>query len=251
MEIDLLSLAAALWQRAWIILIAMIIGGAAAFSYAYFMITPLYQSSALMYVNNSSISLGSTSVSLSDLSTSARLVDTYLVIIKTRLTLNEVIERADLRYSYEQLSNMITASAVNNTEIFRVTVTGPDPVEAALIANTVADVLPDKINEVMEGSSARIVDFAVVPASKASPSITRYTAIGLMLGMVLSAAVIILMDLFDDQIRDEEFLTDNYDYSVLAVVPNLKSHEEGKGYYGAYRSPYQPASFPAEAEKES
>ena len=238
LEIDLLRLAGALWRRIWIIVIAMFACGTVAFRFARFFITPLYESSALMYVNNSSFSLGSTSVSLSDLSASKSLVDTYIVIMKTRLTLDEVIERAALDYTYEELYEMVSASSVNNTEIFRITVTGPDPVEATLIANTIADILPDKIYDIMEGSSARLVDFAVVPAAKASPSVTKYTAIGMLLGLVASAAVIIVMEIFDEQIRDEEFLTENYTYSVLAVIPDLMERGDGKGYYG-YGSYYQ------------
>ena len=60
MVIDLVQLAKALWHRAWAILLAMVIFGAAAFSYAYFLITPLYKASAMLYVNNSSLSVGST-----------------------------------------------------------------------------------------------------------------------------------------------------------------------------------------------
>ena len=160
-EIDLLHLLKVLWDKVWLIAIAMLLCGMAMFVHTRFFVTPLYKSSALMYVNNSSISLGSTSVSLADLSASKGLVDTYIVILKTRLTLNEVIERANLDYTYGQLSSMVSASAVNDTEIFRITVTGPDPVEATEIANTIADVLPDKINDILDGSSARLVDFAV------------------------------------------------------------------------------------------
>ena len=67
MVIDLVQLAKALWHRAWAILLAMVVFGAAAFSYAYFLITPLYKASAMLYVNNSSLSVGSTKVDLSDL----------------------------------------------------------------------------------------------------------------------------------------------------------------------------------------
>ena len=127
MVIDLVQLAKALWHRAWAILLAMVIFGAAAFSYAYFLITPLYKASAMLYVNNSSLSVGSTKVDLSDLNAAQSLVDTYIVILKTRTTLEEVIEAAGLSYDYETLSDMIEAGAVNSTEVFSIEVTSPDP----------------------------------------------------------------------------------------------------------------------------
>lgn len=235
MEINLFDLAGALWHRAWAIVLTMLLCGIAAFLCTYFLITPKYTARALMYVNNSSISVGSTSVSLSDLSASQTLVDTYIVILKTRLTLNEVIEQAELSYSYEDLLEMIHASAVNSTEIFEVNVTSPDPAEAERIANTIVHVLPEKISEIMDGSSARTVDFAVQPTEKSSPSITKNVALGMILGMVLSCGGIILLELLDEHIRGEEDLTQSYDLPVLAVVPDLiKSGESSKYGYSRY-----------------
>lgn len=239
-EVDLFRLIGAMWHRAWAIVLAMLLCGALGFSYASFCITPTYRARVLMYVNNSSFSLGSTSVSLSDLSASQSLVETYIVILKTRLTLNEVIDRAGLDYSYEQLNGMVSASSVNNTEIFAVNVVSTDPVEAERIANTIAEVLPDKIAEVVDGSSVRTVDLAVVPTRRAAPSITRYTTMGMMAGIVLSCAVIMVLELMDDQIHGEDYLIQTYDLPMLAMVPDLLA-KQGKGY-GDYYSSYGAAA---------
>lgn len=95
---------------------------------------------------------------------------------------------------------MITASAVNGTEIFEIVVTNPDNQKAELIANTIADVLPKKIANIVEGSSVRIVDYAIVPAYPVSPSVTKYTAIGLLFGGMLSVGIIVLMELMNEYI---------------------------------------------------
>lgn len=234
-ELDLFRLAKALWHRAWAIVLTMLLGGTAAFLCTYFLMTPLYKSSALMYVNNSSLTVGSTSVSLADLSASKTLVDTYIVILETRLTLNEVIRQAELSYSYEELRDMITAAPVNSTEIFEISVTSPSPAEAERIANTIAKVLPEKISEIVDGSSVRTVDFAVQPTHKNSPSITKNVALGLAAGMALSCIVIILLELLDEQIRDEAYLTRTYDLPILAEIPDLlKPSESSKYGYGSY-----------------
>ena len=231
MVIDLVQLAKALWHRAWAILLAMVIFGAAAFSYAYFLITPLYKASAMLYVNNSSLSVGSTKVDLSDLNAAQSLVDTYIVILKTRTTLEKVIDAAGLSYDYETLSDMIEAGAVNSTEVFSIEVTSPDPQEAEKIANTIAELLPDRIAEIVDGSSVRIVDYAVVPSQKASPSLSRYTLLGLLLGAVISCGVIVLTVLFDEQIRDEDYVRETFDLPLLAAVPDLTAKGGGNYYY--------------------
>ena len=240
-EIDLMHILEVLLGRVWTIIICGAIGAAIMFAVSAFLITPKYESSAMFYVNNNNLSFGNSSFSISssDISASQSLVDTYIVILKTRNTLDTVIEKGNLDYSYAKLAGMISASAVNATEVFKVTVTSEDPVEACTIANTIAQVLPDKISEIVTGSGAKVVDYAVVNAQKVSPSIKKYTAIGLLVGAVLACALIVLQDIFDDTIRDDNFLLTTYeDIPVLAVIPNLLNDKSGSYYYKNYEYKY-------------
>ncbi len=236
MELDILLLLRALWHKAWLIVLSMILCGVLILSYTVFFVTPLYESSALMYVNSSNLSLAGSklSISQSDLTAAKSLIDTYTVILNTRTTLNDVIEEGELTCSYEELVKMISAEAVNGTEVFRITVTNPDPAEAALIANIIARVLPDKIASIVEGSSARIVDTAVVSVEPASPSYVKNTIIGTLIGMILSCAIIIIQELTDDKIYDSDYLIQTYDIPVLATIPDLMSTQGNGSYY--YRS---------------
>lgn len=234
MEIDLMRLLAAMWHKAWMIAVCAIMGAVIGFTYVTLAITPLYQARVLMYVNNNAVSFGSTSVSLSagDITLAKSLVSTYSVILKTRMTLEEVIDRAGLNYSYEQINGMVSASAVNNTEVFQIVVTSPDPEEAKLIANTIAEVLPDKIANIILDKSAKVVDYAVTPRSKSSPSVTRYTAIGGLLGLLICCGVIVLFELNDTLIHGEDYLMQTYDIPVLAAIPDISATSGAKGYYG-------------------
>lgn len=241
-EIDLLQLAEVLLRRAKIIIATVLLVAAAAFGITYYLITPLYTSTALMYVNNSSFSVGSTSFSISsaELTAAKSLVDTYVVILKSRNTLEDVIRQENLDYTYEQLYSMIDSQAVNATEIFEINVTSPSAAEAEHIANALAGILPDKIASIVEGSDVRIVDYAVIPAERTSPSYTINTVIGALVGLVFACAVVIMRYLFDESIRSEDYLTQTYpNIPLLAVVPDMmhsgKSDKYG-GYYGSGRS---------------
>lgn len=236
-EIDLLRLARAVWKKMWLVVLVAILGAALAFSYTFFMITPQYTATALMYVNNSAINVGNTKLSItsSDIAASQSLVDTYTVILKTRGTLNTVREKAGVSYTYQQLSDMIEAGAVNSTEVFSIDVTCPDPREAELIANTIADVLPDRIAEIVDGSSVRIVDYAVVPSTISSPNYTKNTALGMILGLVLIIGILCVREIFDEKIHTEDDLIQRYSQPILAVIPDLTaSGSVGGYYYGGY-----------------
>ncbi len=235
-EIDLLQLLRAVAKRWWIVLISSIAAAGIAFSYTYFFVTPKYQSSILLYVNNSNISVGSISISSAELSAAKTLVDTYCVVLKSRLTLEEVIKDANLSYSYSELKDMISAASENNTEIFRITVTSENAEEACLIANTIAKVLPEKIADIVNGSSVKNVDMGIVPDTRSSPSYSKNTVLGFVVGLALSVIALAVAELMNDKITSEDWLIQTYgdEIPLLAVVPDANARSS-KGYYRYYK----------------
>ena len=251
-EIDLLKLLKVLLSRIWIIIAAALVGGVAFFRVTFFFITPKYQSSALLYVNNNSLNLGSTKLNISsgDISASSSLIDTYAVILKSRTTLEQAIKEGALPYNYEQLVKMISGGAEGKTPVFKITVTDSNPEMAAHICNTIVEIMIDEnsgISAIVEGSSVSVIDYAVVATKKSSPSLSKNSAIGMLLGFVVACGVIILISLMDTTIREEDYLIETYkDIPVLANIPNLFADTSG-GYYG-YGSSYARASEKAKKD---
>lgn len=235
MEIDLGRCLSAVMSKAWLVTIISLLGAAIMFAVTHFLITPQYQSTAMFYVNNNSLSIGNASLSISssDLVTSRGLVDSYIVILNTRETLDEVIEYAQSDLSVGQLKGMISAGAVNETEIFRVTVTSPDPAQAELLANAITQVLPQRIGTIIEGSSAKIVDTAVEASSPSSPSYTKNILIGFLLGFMMTVGMIVVREIFDIMVRSDEDIAEVCEHPVLATVPDLTAGGKG-GYEYAY-----------------
>ena len=233
-EIDLLDLAKAMWSHIVAIVLAAVVCAGLALGYTKLLITPTYKANALLYVNSSDISVAGSklSISASDLTAAKSLVDTYIVILNTRTTLNDVIEQSG--DSYDQLKKMISASSVNSTEIFSVEVTSTSPQEAELLANTIARVLPEKIASVVDGSSVRIVDTAVVPSKKAAPSTGKNTMLGFLLGAVLACGAVVVLYLMDDKIHSADYLLSSYDLPLLAVIPDLTQDDDDGYYYYGY-----------------
>jgi capsular polysaccharide biosynthesis protein len=234
-SVDLLHIIKSLWKKAWVIAIAMILVGIIGFSVAAFVIAPTYSSSVMLYVNNG-MSVGDIfQLSSSQITGARSLVDTYIVMLQNRTTLNKVIEKADVNYDFEDLEDMIKAESVNGTEIIRITVTSPDPYEAAQIANAIAIVLPARISEIIKGSSMEVVDSAAVNLKKVAPSITGYTVVGMLVGAIISVLALIVIDMRDDTIRSEEYILQNYDYPILAKIPDL-TNVDSKSYGYYYKS---------------
>ncbi len=221
--VDVLHIVKSLWKRAWLIVLCGLLAAGIGFSIAAFAIAPTYSSSVKLYVNNSSFSLGNTnfSISSSELTAAQSLVRTYGDILDSWNTLERIIDKADVDYTWKELSEMITYAPSNETEIMLVTVTCEDPYEASKIANTIAEVLPVRISEVIDGASMEVVASAIPNLDRVAPSITRYTAVGFMLGVLVSAIVMVIFALMDDTIHDEEYILRTYDYPILGKVPDL------------------------------
>ena len=246
--IDLLELAKAIWKNILAIALVAVLVGSAAFGVTAFVIKPKYQATASLYVNNSSFSLGATSFSIStaELSASNSLVSVYIYILNSRTTMEDVIKEANLEYTPEELSKMVSARGVNSTGAFEVTVTSTAPAEAELIANTIAKLLPDRIAEIVDGSSVRIVDYAIIPAHRSSPSMVKNTAMGILAGGFLAAAVVIVRFLLDDKskmmIQSVDELRALYpDMMVLAMIPDMRVSDKKNGYYSSYYTQAEPA----------
>ena len=247
--IDVLHILKALWRRAWLIVLCGVLVAGIAFSIAAFTITPTYSSSIMLYVNNNSFSLGNTSFSISssEILAAQSLVNTYSVILKSRTTLERVIEKTGVSYSPQQLNGMIAAAPSNETEIMQVTVTCTDPYVAAKIANGIAEILPVRIAEIIDGASMEVVDSAIPNVDKVAPSITRYTAIGLIIGVLLAIAALVILALMDDTIHDEEYVLQNYNCPILAKVPDLLGAGNKRyGYYYRYGKKAKNQSYEAE-----
>ena len=235
-SIDLLHIIKVLWRRVWVIILAGILAASIAFSIASFVIAPKYSSSIMLYVNNSSFSLGNTSFSISssEISAAQSLVKTYIVLLRNRTTLEKVIEKAGVSYTYRELDALLEAESVNETEVFRIKVTTEDPYESAKITNSIAEVLPGRVSEVIDGASMEIVDSAIPNLQKVSPSITRYTAVGLILGVLASVLFLTVLALMDDTIHDDEYISQNYKYPILAKIPDLLGGGSSKEYKYKY-----------------
>lgn len=233
MEVDVGRVIRALLNRIWLILLVTVLCGSIALATSFFLITPKYEASTKFYVNNSSRlpGDGSSSLTSSDLSTSRNLVDSYLVILNTKETILDVIASTRSDLTYEDIKDMIEATAVNETEIFEVTVTSTDPKEALQIADAISEILPQRIGTIIDGTSAKVVETAVLPVNPSSPSYPINTVIGALFGFTLIAAIIVLREIFDVTIRDEEDLNQSCKHPILASVPDMTAPSKGGSYY--------------------
>ena len=236
-EIDLQKLLMTYLRKWWLLVLCGLVTGGIALYISMAHITPMYRASVTVYVNNTRAGEQVEYVTSSNLATSQRLVNTYVNIIKSDTVLERVAEESGLNYTPSTIRGMMTTAQVDDTEIFEVYITHPDPETAAEVANAIAEVAPTEIEEFVEGSSTKIIDYAKVPTSRYSPDHRKNTLLGAIAGVVAAVLYIALRYLLDVRIKDTEDLEMLFDIPVLGQIPVFNSAEtKGSGYGYGYTS---------------
>lgn len=229
--IDFMQLARALWHRAWLIVIAALLFGCVAYAGTKFLIVPTYRTSFTAYVNNSNGQGNKTTLENSDVTAARSLVSTYSAILTSPPVLEDAAAEAGIDFSYDQLIEMVSTSIVDDTEIIQVNVTMDDPADAAAFAVAMANNAPEYVAKIVEGSSMQVIAMPKLPTSIYAPSYVGNTAKGFLLGAVLAAALIVLLEVVDDRVKNEEELEHRYGIAVMGTIPDLAAAKKD-GFYG-------------------
>lgn len=235
--IDLLPLLKALWKNVWVIIFAALILGSGAYLVTKFAIAPTYRSSFTAYVNNKAAgSEVATAVTSSDLTASKSLANTYAEILVSRTLLEKAAAEAGIAYdTVSELQKLVTTEVSSDTEIITVHVTTKNASDSLHLADVLAATAPEQIAQIVEGSSMQIIDTPILPSDIYSPNYLKYTLVGMVLGVFLSAGMIVLRELLDNRVKAEEDLEERFGISVIGTVPDIiaasKKGNSG-GYYG-------------------
>ncbi|MCD8019396.1 MAG: Wzz/FepE/Etk N-terminal domain-containing protein [Clostridiales bacterium] len=215
-EIDLVDLFYHLLDKIPYIILCLMLGAVVFNAYAFFCISPTYQSTAKLYVVSAS---NDSVVDLTDLNIGTSLTSDYEELILSYSVLDEVIEELDLDMSTNALKNMINLNNPTDTRILTITVTSTDRVLAKDIANKVAKVAVEYLPETMSTNAPNIAEKARLADSKSGPSYTRYTMMGALFGACLCGAYFVIRYLMDDTIHSGDDLEKYFDVVPLAVIP--------------------------------
>ena len=119
---------------------------------------------------------------------------------------------------------------MNDTGVLAVSVSDGRPKQAREIANTIVDVLPDEFERVVKAGGVEVVDYAEEPEEPSSPNMLLNVLAGILAGFLISCGIIFLREYFDTRVKDEERLSEYFEYEipVLGVIPSLEEITEEK-----------------------
>lgn len=220
-ELTLSDIFAVIVKRFWLIMLCAAIGLSGAYFGTKYFIPKQYTANTSLFVRNDSDNK-TAQTTATDLNISLRLVDTYMVILKSDSVLSKVANRLNLGYTAEDIRRMLKTAPVDETEVIEVSVTNTDPAHAQVIANTIAEIAPAEIIRVVKAGSVEILDKAKLPVQPSSPNLKLNSLLGLLAGLVLSVLIVLLLEMVSTTVKGEDDLREKLPVlPVLGAIPNM------------------------------
>ena len=210
--IDLLELFMGLLAHWTLIAATAVVGAVLMALYTFFLVTPMYKATATIYV----VSRNDSVLNFSDLQVGSELTSDYI----------KVFEMWD--YTYTDMASMLSVTNTSDTRMLDITVTNPDPEEAAAIANEYADVGAKYISEKMKTDEPTLMSSARVPENPFSPNKAKNILLGFVVGFVLACAVVVLRTMLDDTYKSADDIRKYTGMVVLASIPLADAGEQPK-----------------------
>ena len=212
-EIDLGEVFHLLLSKLGVIILSGIVFCLAAVMGTMLLITPKYESTTKIVVLSKQ---DSSTLTNQDIQTSTSLTKDYAELIKSRTVTEGVIAQLKLDMTHEELLKKLSVDTPTDT---RVVSTDTDPYTAAQIANAVRDIASKHIQQVMDIKAVNVVETANIPDEPSSPSVPKNGVIGGLLGILLAAAVVIIVYLTNDTVKTPEDVEKYLGLSVLGTIP--------------------------------
>lgn len=181
--------------------------------YGLFLQTPMYQSYTTVILSSNE-----GTINQSDLTLNKNLVNTYAEIVKSRRVLDQVINDLNLELTYEQLHGKIAVSAVNNTEIIKITVNDTDGIKAKNIANVTANYFAKEIVDLYNMNNVDILDEAIESNKPYNINIAKQVIIYFMLGLVIASGILFIIYYFDRTVKSIEQVEQKIKLPILGGV---------------------------------
>lgn len=215
-------------KKRWILIVLITVGAAlVSGSISYFVLTPVYQASTQILVNQKDTE---NQLDVTKLSSNVEIIKTYSVIIKSPAILEKVIDQLDLDQSVTSLSSMMTINSQDNSQVFSLTVENSNPALAVTIANTVSETFQKEIKNIMNIDNVSILAQANLPDNPApvAPNSLLNIAIAVVVGLMAGIGLAFLLDYLDNTVKDSKELETLLNLPVLGSIRKFDKSTQKK-----------------------
>lgn len=207
-----------LLKRNWKFIVSLsLLGAMIAAAISFFLIKPTYSASTQILVNSSS---EKTQLELQANQTDLQLINTYNEIIKSPVILDKVAKNLDVN---NDLASKISVSNATQSKVITISANAKNYSDAAKIVNETAHVFSKEVGKIMKTDNVTVLTKADenLKASPVKPKPLLNTIIGLILGLIISLALIIINNLLDKRVKTENDVQEILNLPVIGMIPHF------------------------------
>ena len=171
------------------------------------------------------------SITATEISVNSKLVSTYSELVKSKKILREVIKNLGIDVKEEELRANVNVSSVKNTELIKISVTNLSATYPQKIANEIANVFIQKVDEIYNIDNVHIVDEAEIPSGPSNIHHAKDVAIFAGIGLIIAVFYVLIANILDTTIKSTDEIEQVFKVPVLASIPiyNPENERKGKG----------------------
>lgn len=224
-EIDLAELLGVFLHRWWLIAMTALLGFALAAGITEFVITPQYQSKAMLYILTKTTSV----TSIADLQIGTAITRDFEIIATSKPVIDKAIlsiKKSDgISMSRKEMKDMLTIVNQDDTRILEIRAVHENPEYSCVVANAVAEATAERMAEIMKSDPPTTVEKAEVEPVPVSPSLIKNSIIGILIGAVFMCGILTVQFMMNDNIKTDEDIQRYLGEVTLAMIPQVKKKE--------------------------
>lgn len=185
---------------------------------SFFIIKPVYEARTSIIVGKAKLAEGK--LDNSDVTMYQKLLKTYAVIAESERVAENAAVKLKLKYTPKQILSMISVMPQQDTQVLEIKAENKNSKEAAAVIDAVTSAFEEEAKVVFSaGGTIGVLDRASVPKSPIKPKRTANVAIGFLLGLMISMAVIFVLEYMDKTIKSEDDVKRYLGLPGIGIIP--------------------------------
>mgnify|MGYP005841307391 CR=1 FL=1 len=192
-----------LWLIAFITILITILGA----SYSQLTSENLYESSTRAIISASEVDLS-----------------TLMVMVEDPEVLEKVVNELKLDRTPDYLASQISVNNIGESQVVLISVVDNDPQVAADIANSTARIYKEQMAKLLNFNEIELLKEATADPYPINGSGLRAVLLSFLVGLVLSAGVVLILNTLDETIRSEQDI-EQFGVAVIGKIPPISKKD--------------------------
>lgn len=211
-------------QRWKMIVLITILSTLVAGILSFFVIKPTYEGKVKVFIGKEGSTSESKDYNSSDVTMYQNLMKTYAEIIKTKDSTKKALRVIGEDTSASNVSRVLSNLTVTpgaNTQILDITYKTKNKLEVTKILKAVTNTFISKSSDLIPNGNIQVIQEAEEPAAPVAPNKIMNTAIGFLLGLMISVGIAFLLEYLDNTFKGTDELEAALGIPVIGVIPQF------------------------------